>query len=61
MSPRTRWLACPSGKIPYARSDAKRAVERLRAAGDDDRPQTLNAYRCDQCRRWHVGHSRYAA
>ncbi len=46
-------------KIAYSKSDAERAVKRLRALGDDDVNAPLTAYRCDRCGRWHVGHNRF--
>jgi hypothetical protein len=55
------FLSCGSkGKIPYSRSDALRAVKRLRAIGSDDPAAPLNAYRCTDCRRWHVGHNKFS-
>lgn len=45
----------PKAKIPQSRDEAKRAMARLVALGDD--AAQLNIYKCDRCKRWHVGHS----
>lgn len=48
------------GKISYSRSNALQAIRDLRVKGNDDKSDTLNAYRCSLCGRWHVGHNKYA-
>lgn len=45
----------PKAKIPQSRDEAKRAMARLVAMGDD--AAQLNIYKCNACHRWHVGHN----
>ena len=39
---------------------ARLAIRKMKARPDCRRPGTLNAYWCDACLAWHVGHARYA-
>ncbi len=47
----------PKAKIPQSRDEAKRALQRLVAMGDDS--AQLNIYKCSACKRWHVGHNKH--
>lgn len=43
------------GKVPYfSLAEAKRKIREMRDRGVGDR--TLNAYECQHCGRFHVGH-----
>lgn len=47
------------GKRRYSRSDAMRMLRELaRTDNAHMEQQGMNAYKCDECRRWHVGHRR---
>lgn len=52
----TSYTRC-GGKRRYSRSDAMRMLREL-ARTRDPEAASMNAYRCDECRRWHVGHRR---
>ena len=54
-----RWTGCGErGKIPMTKGDAERKVrEWLAIERDSTNAQGLNAYRCRDCGRWHIGHS----
>ena len=48
----------PRGKVAYSRDEALRAVRAIRANEDEpeDSSAKLQAYKCADCGRWHVGH-----
>lgn len=46
-------------KICHSKTDAKRAAEKLRR-WDEDPKAPIGIYKCAECRRWHVGHDKYA-
>jgi hypothetical protein len=46
-----------SGKQGLSRDEAKRRVKQLGEEwGEQAEADTLRAYRCRDCQRWHVGH-----
>lgn len=50
-----------SGKIQYSRDEAQRAVARLLFQEQDEQNAgNLRAYKCRDCHRWHIGHSKWA-
>lgn len=55
-------ICADSGKECLSRSDAERKIRELQACWPKHRltpdadADTLNAYRCRWCERWHIGH-----
>ena len=48
------WYACLR-KLPYSKKNAEaHAVTKNALRGPDERP--FNAYRCDHCGQYHIGH-----
>lgn len=52
----------PRGKVAYSRDEALRAVKDIQSHEDEpsDSSAKLQAYKCADCGRWHVGHGRAA-
>lgn len=48
-----------TGKVMFGPSKAAQKVDEMRPA-DPFEGHLLNAYRCDSCSWWHVGHDRRA-
>lgn len=48
---------CPTRKIPFgSRADAGDGLRNIRRNGTPG-GQQLTTYKCQHCRRWHIGHS----
>lgn len=47
---------CPTGKIQYISQREASAIIRGRHRRNDPEAEGLNAYRCNRCTKWHIGH-----
>ena|SRR3990167_11562529 len=52
------WATGCRGKMQYpSRKMAAAAIRRMRREGAAVAPETLEPYRCAECKTWHIGHS----